>query len=482
MKLSTRSDWFGGGQQDIMFQMQGTWEPCYAPPKPDPFIVSFVIDAFEYRLEAKLEEENNRKNSNVWKSFEHYKRSCSTEFLPSTLRLQSDARVPTPFNSCGSYDIGICKNPLLGWRGYVGGIGQYNPWIALPLMYEPGQLEGDSFVRPPLDLDSLNQRALNNMMPGIKAELSLINSIIELKDFRSLGKSIRGSLDAALSVLKKVKGAASGGTLRKILQSTADGYLQLQFNILPLLKDISAVMHVMSSVDEQIVRLVNGVGKRQTRHFRYVWAEQQMETTQSRGPYFLGPGPNYPGETGAFKWTTRAIAQPTLFNAEIQFNYSLTGWEIAHARLLGFLDALGVNVNPAIIWNAIPWTFVLDWVVGVSSLLNTMKTPNINPTVNITNYCWSVRRQRDLYTQFDYWGYHSPGVGQYPVILPTVHEEAYRRQVGLPSRSSLSLSGLSLTELSLGAALLVARKARSKRWPYPKYPKPKKPKVPKKGH
>ena len=477
MKLSTRSDWSGGGDNGIKFSMQGTWEPCYQPPKPEPFIVTCNIDAFEYRLEAKLEEENDKQSQHAWKSFEHYKRSCPTKLLPSTCLLQSDARVPTPFNACGSYDIGVCKNPLVGWRGFIGGIGQFNPWAGLPLFYEPGLLGSDSFVRPPSDLTSLNQRALNSMMPGIKAELSLINSVIELKDFRSLGKTLRGSLDTVLQLFKTIKGISTSGTLRQILRSTADGYLQYKFNIAPLLKDIMAVMHVMSSVDEQIVRLVNGVGKRQTRHFRYVWAENPMETTLTRGPYFLGPGPRYPlSDAGAFKWTAVAGTQPTLFNAEIQFNYKLTGWEIAHARLLGFLDAVGVNLNPAIIWNAIPWTFVLDWVVGVSSLLSTLKTPNINPTVNITNYCWSVRRVRDIYSRFDYWGWKSPGVGQNQVTLPTVHEEAYRRQVGLPSTSSLTLSGLSLTELSLGAALLVTRKARPKRWKYPKYPKPIRPK------
>lgn len=459
------------------FIMQGSWEPCYPPPKPEPFELSFQTDAFEQRFEAKLEEENNIRNTHVWKSFEHYKRSCPSEFLPSTCLLQSDARVPTPFNNCGSYDLAVVKKPLLGWRGYVGGIGQYNPWIALPLFYEPGHGGDDSFVRPPSDLSSLNQHALNFMMPAIRAELSLINSVIELKDFRSLGKTLGGSLGTVIGFFKS-KGIrdTTSGTLRQILRSTADGWLQLQFNILPLLKDIQAVMHAMSSVEEQIRKLVNGVGKRQTRHYRFVWDETASTITQSRGPYLLGPGLNFPIEIGSFKWTTNAVATPSVFNAEIQFNYQLTGWEIAHARLLGALDALGINLNPAIIWNAIPWTFLVDWVVSVSSLLNTLKTPNINPTVNITNYCWSILRSRKLYTQFDYWGYHSPGVGPHPVMLPTVDETAYRRQVGLPSTSSLRLSGLSAIETSLGAALLAVRGPTAKRWRFPKYPKPRKPK------
>ncbi len=44
------------------------------------------------------------------------------------------------------------------------------------------------------------------------------------------------------------------------------------------------------------------------------------------------------------------------------------------------------------------------------------------------------------------------------VPLPVVTETAYRRQVGLPGYSSLTSSGLSPKELSLGIALVFARR------------------------
>jgi hypothetical protein len=476
MKLSTRESWVGGGSIVNTYLMQGTWNPCYSGTIPGPlFVTTPALSSWQNLFEAKNEEDNDVKNSHAWKDFEHYKRFGPEELLPSQCRNQYDGRVPSPFNACNSYDIAVIKNPLQGWAGFIGGVGQYNPWVSLPAFYEPGLVDVGHFVRLPANLSSLNQRALNSMMPGIKAEVSLINSIIELKDFKTLGTSLRAQLDTFLSFAKIIlKGGSVSSTLRQLLRSTADGYLQAQFNILPLLKDIHAVMHVMSTVDERIRSLILGVGKKQTKHFRFTWAEFPYAITATRGPYILGPSPAVPVQIGATKWTATTHHEASIFNAEIQYNYKLTGWEIEHARLLGYLDALGININPAIIWNAIPYSFIVDWVLSVSSFLSSLKTPNIAPTVNVTNYCWSIKRQRTIDCQFDYWGQHAPGVGVQPVTLPSINESAYRREVGMPDASSLVTSGLNVTEFSLGAALLITRKARRRRWKYPKYPRPPK--------
>lgn len=49
------------------------------------------------------------------------------------------------------------------------------------------------------------------------------------------------------------------------------------------------------------------------------------------------------------------------------------------------------------------------------------------------------------------------------VPVPAIKETAYRREVEMPTHSSLVMSGLDLTKLSLGAALLITRRRRPKR-------------------
>ena len=126
------------------------------------------------------------------------------------------------------------------------------------------------------------------------------------------------------------------------------------------------------------------------------------------------------------------------------------------------LDALGANLNPAIIWNAIPWSFVVDWVINVSQWLSTQRVGFMDPKINILRYLWSVKRVRSIIVQRkafapDYIdGPYKQVSG--PVPLPTVRESAYCRVVGLPSEHSILTSGLNANEFSLAAALVISRR------------------------
>jgi hypothetical protein len=146
-----------------------------------------------------------------------------------------------------------------------------------------------------------------------------------------------------------------------------------------------------------------------------------------------------------------------VFNATIRYSYTLSNWERNNALLGGFLDAVGANLNPAIIWNAIPWTFVLDWVLGVSNFLEQATVHWLEPVCTIDDYCCSVKIDRTIecYQTFNHGSSYHP---QQPVIVSRIHESAYRRFLGIPDyASSIQSSGLSLTEFSLSAALIASR-------------------------
>lgn len=132
--------------------------------------------------------------------------------------------------------------------------------------------------------------------------------------------------------------------------------------------------------------------------------------------------------------------------------------------MLAYLDAFGVNLNPAIIWNAIPWSFVVDWLLGVSRWLDNNKIAFMEPQINIHRYLWSISRRRTILVQRRTACLPKAGatnkVLSDVVPLPKVTETAYRRDISLPSASSIISSGLSLGEFSLAAALVVSRRSR----------------------
>jgi len=75
--------------------------------------------------------------------------------------------------------------------------------VGAPPMYSI-QDDGTLFVPPPNGLDELLDNAMIRILPGLKPKLSLINSLIELKDFKSIGHSSRNLLDLMQSFGKRV--------------------------------------------------------------------------------------------------------------------------------------------------------------------------------------------------------------------------------------------------------------------------------------
>jgi len=437
--------------------------PDYCPPR----FVSFTQNLREL---IRSEEHGHHK----WNECEHYK--CFFEPLEGN-------------NAVFEWICPTFETPSRWWtgqgltKGLVSTVYDYmNPSLLGPVLLQPR--EDGGFVPPPPGLNSLLQRSLNAMMPQVKANLSLINSIIELKDFRSLPKTIRAiqglpqkiiegvkTFDKSLKAFNSLRKSSklrrsfgtSGSTLREVMRTGADGYLQAQFNLSPLVSDISGLFATVLDTEKVIRNLINRQGIPQRRHFTYRWQPYKIEsplteqvfasddlTFHTSGGEVLYVGPAYVMETTSYIKPSYAT-----FHAEMTYNYNYTALQREHALLFGILDSLGVNLNPAIIWNAIPWTFIVDWVFGISQWLDNRKVLNMRPEINITNFLWSWSYYRETRRIISGDNFRNGGFG--PLKLPTVRESIYRRSVQLPDRSSLVLSGLSSREVSLGVALAITR-------------------------
>lgn len=415
---------------------------------------------------------NSAGNRNQWKAFEHYK--CAVVNSP----VMVSSKLLTSRYDSGSgwpnYHSAVVSDPYYGYAGvninsvahfgvgaHYGGPGKLN--LGLPV-FIADRLDG-GFVPPPASLDELTQNALQRMLPLIKSELSLLNSLYEIKDWHTIGTSLR----EARRLLNKQGFTRAGRnvSLMEGLHSTADGYLQAKFNVLPLLSDIAGIQTGLSTFMKRINDFVTRSGRVQSKHFAWRWYEypDSLETTD---PFFLDSNTGfYPGSEGSCRYSRQVIYQPTVFHAQIEYNYNYTQYQILHAGLLALLDAWGVNLNPQIIWMAIPWSFVVDWVFGVSRWLGQFKVQNMKPTINIRRFLWSVKRHRRIFVSKEL-GYDLSGpLAPYRNLespLPVVDESAYRRFVGMPSSSSITSSGLSSSEFSLGAALVITQRRPHKRF------------------
>lgn len=395
------------------------------------------------------------------KSFEHYKIAHVASGplkLPCELTLFRDNK----YSDFVGYIPGN-EYVVAPWDAY-GDPGR--PVAGLPLWFDETRSDG-YIIPPPSQLDDLKAMSARTMLPVIKAELSLPNSLYELRDFKSLPRTVE-HLEGALRKVSDFFGAKFAlrrekyATMGKLLGSTSragsDVYLQTQFNLKPLVSDICGIHATLTTWEKRINALLTGAGRNHVKHFSYTWSEHADVSEEKTDTQYFAVSPASYNTYHYYHPKRYVWYEPTTFHAQIRYNYVCSDYQRQHAALLGILDQLGFNLNPAIIWNAIPWSFVVDWVFGVSRWLDQFKLTLMEPTINIQSYLWSIKRRRRIMLTRFYPVQHSQTAPGPEVALPIVHETAYRRQVDNLGINSILSSGLSLKEVSLGAALLVSRR------------------------
>jgi hypothetical protein len=431
-------------RQAYVFWPEGYWH--YIPdPRRFHYTPPFEMESL-YEVASDLVLKNTRDS---WNKFEHYKRTnwfnTDTTTNGTYLLLASAAYydridcVPC----CALYE-----ETAFGPR-------------ACPTVGLPALLKNDStgLISSPATLDTLVTQSLRTMLPGIKPQLSLVNSLIELKDFKTLPRTIK----RLASMFKSNK------TLRRIMGGTADAYLQKEFNVMPLLSDIAGIRRALINTSKQIRNLLNLEGKLLTRHY-YCGLESLYpnkaqtpsstygSTVKLSGTFIGDPAglPSGPCLNGVFKAYRTVTYDKAQFHGEIQYSYYLTQFQRENAAILGLADSLGVNLNPAIIWNAIPWSFVVDWVLDVSRWLDQFKVRNLEPVTVIHRYMWSTTVNR--LTKIDV----ESNLGITTLPKPLVRasycrESAYKRDSYPIGLGHITTSGFSLKEFTLAGALRVSR-------------------------
>ena len=304
----------------------------------------------------------------------------------------------------------------------------------------------------------LVQTSLNAMSPGIRPanNISLLNSIYELKDYRNLAVTVRNLIRRIRTYpLKNTRlfynrsfvrwwNEVRDAPLQSACRIMAGQFLNAEFNLLPLMQDICSVRQALSDYREQFKKLARDANTRKVHHFKRELRDQFRDSYDSE----TCPTTNaiVPSSMSYGRSVTYLVRQ---FNATLEYSYSLPFGAGDENLPWALMDRLGVNLNPAIIWRALKWSFVVDWLVGVSQFLDRFKVRSIEPSVIIHSYCASAHVKRVITTNMGF-GSSNPCFEQ--------SEESYQRVPGLPNAySSIRLSGLSPMEFSLGAALAASR-------------------------
>lgn len=241
-------------------------------------------------------------------------------------------------------------------------------------------------------------RAFWSMRPTFEGQVSLINSIFELKDFRDvvnlpkLYKRLQNILNSPLirsinrsdlrakerylarTRARLVYGNTDKATMKALTRdlsgSAAAAVLTMNLAIKPTISDfmsISAQLLQSASDAQSIFGLYGGLGS--TSHFSEVDVEHKL-TLGSGNYYYLATGTHHKVKRTA---TMRSFYdyQMRPYNEALRLYWGLTGTTEA-------------------LWNMLPLSFVLDYIFTVGKALEAMKRDD-NVTNLRTEYCESIK-------------------------------------------------------------------------------------------
>lgn len=326
---------------------------------------------------------------------------------------------------------------------------------------------GTALGVPPLAVDTnawkaLSSRAVQAMWPEVENKVSSLNFAIELPQVRDLIPSILKlgeKLDLIINQLKSLSKnqhynramflrtlREGKRPLRQIISSFANANLVYQYGVLPLLSDITGFSQVARGARADARRLLDNEHKLLKSHFT---CEIPDLPKSSVHVFNGGASPNQD------RLTTTQVLHSARYHATMKYSYFLLDYQRRLAYDLALWDALGFNLNPRIIWDALPWSFVVDWFAKFGDFLDQWKWRELDPIVDIRSFVHS-RKLRYSKRSHAEMCHNGPSSSSY--TAETIETVLYERAADSPDLySAIRLSGLNSYEFRMGGSLIGAR-------------------------
>jgi hypothetical protein len=251
-----------------------------------------------------------------------------------------------------SLAAGHANHPIEYYQGHIHG--DIAHATAVTTAYGASQLN----VSTPLKYRGDPQADMNTAFAAMKPDLtaiSLPNFLLELDDVGKLFQVWKKNL----SLAKNVAGA----------------HLNYSFGWKPLLGDIREMVGVISGLMDKL-KAFEQAANQTIQSDRLI----SNETTAKSGTFFYSGNTHHPCSWSA---TLQCVKRAGL-------TYRMSPFQVTNdykTMLRAYLDALGFELNPRIIWDALPFTFVLDWFFGVGSWLERHKYDTLEiPIVYVDSY------------------------------------------------------------------------------------------------
>lgn len=288
-----------------------------------------------------------------------------------------------------------------------------------------------------LDLQRFVYTSFLDMTSEVPISVSLPNFLFELREVKDLIPKLEG-----------------------FMKSISGGYLNLQFGWLPMIGDIKKLLRSAEDARKRIAELKK-LNKKVTKLHRSAsldlgFVPSSMPSyAKSQIPWGMSPETEAPpylfshGNVSAIK----CIATVTL-----EVYYDLSGLDAQDAFLKTMLTSLGFCNAPKALWNAIPFSWLLEYFVNLDKILNAFDNKPFEGQVLVKAAGTSIKTSAVIESG----GYVAPSIQTCLLdedvdftVFQTYYVEQYSRQLGIDLGADIFLNeSLSKGQLAILAALL----------------------------
>lgn len=249
--------------------------------------------------------------------------------------------------------------------------------------------------------------------------------------------------------------------LKKLLQGSADEFLNYQFGIKPLINDLKKWAYAYSHADKLWDQFLKDSGKRVRRHYAFPKSREVLISNVTPGQPAQGTGISavadlWQGGQNSFDLFQEHVLERErwfsgCFTYFVEVDKSLRNeWKL-HRRRMDYL--FGTNFSPQAIWNLAPWSWAADWFANTGSLITNITRFSEDGLVMPYGYMMELSSLRNLYRMRNVTpiGYNIPDLTQ--VLSRTVK---YRRRA-TPYGFGLDASTFSTRQWAILGALGLSR-------------------------
>ena len=183
--------------------------------------------------------------------------------------------------------------------------------------------------------------------------------------------------DTFVPFFRKEKQGKTDLDYKDIPRKGSSEFLSWQFGFRPVIQDIYALATSLDTADKQWRMYVEQANKLVRRHFEFpVETSTKTEAVANGGSsYPVLPTTIASGQTNTL-FRTRTTVTRRRFSAAYAYTLprGAESTNVAVRKVLQYKQQYGLNVDPALLWELTPWSWLIDWFLPVGNFIQSVSS------------------------------------------------------------------------------------------------------------